>query len=188
MPGIKVVYPAFPGDARGLLVSAVRDPNPVVYFENKYLYRRVKELLPDTIDPVPLGKARICREGHDAAVITYGAMVHEAIRAADALRVAEGYEIMVVDMRSLKPYDKEALVAAVAAASRVLVVHEAWQTCGFGAELVSTIAAEAFHLLDAPVRRLAAPDIPVPFAGSLENAYRPGFEKIQQALVELIEY
>ncbi len=188
MPGIKVVYPAFPSDARALMVTAVNDPDPVVYLESKYLYRRAKEMVPDSIDPVPIGHARICRAGHDAAVITYGAMVHEAMRAAERLSATEGYEVLVVDMRSLKPYDEESLIAAAAAANRVLVVHEAWRTCGFGAELAATIAEEAFHLLDAPVRRLAAPDVPIPFAATLEDAYRPNAEAIGQALVELIEF
>lgn len=188
MPGIKVVYPAFAGDARALMAAAVEDPDPVIFFESKYLYRRAKEMVADTIDPVPIGQARICRAGQDATVVAYGAMVHEALRAAERLSTNEGYEVMVLDMRSLKPYDEESLVAATAATHRVLIVHEAWRTCGFGAELASTITEKAFHLLDAPVRRLTAPDVPVPFAETLENAYRPNAETICQALVDLIEF
>jgi pyruvate/2-oxoglutarate/acetoin dehydrogenase E1 component len=188
MPGLKVVYPAFPSDARGLIYSSVMDPNPVIYLENKFLYRHVKELVPDTFVPVPLGVARVCRAGKDAAVLTYGAMVHEALHAAERLAADEGYDVMVVDMRTLKPYDTDTVLAAVAATNRVLVLHESWRTCGFGAELAAMVAERAFHLLDAPVRRVTAPDVPVPFAPELENAYRPNAEKISAALIELIEY
>ena len=188
MPGIKVVYPAFPGDARGLIYSSVTDPNPVVFLENKYLYRHVKELVPERFEPVPLGVARVCRAGRDAVVLTYGAMVHESLHAAERLAAEEGYEVMVVDMRTLKPYDADTVLAAVAATNRVLIVHEGWRTGGFGAELAALVADKAFHLLDAPVRRVTAPDAPVPFAPELEKAYRPGVERIAVALAELIEY
>jgi pyruvate/2-oxoglutarate/acetoin dehydrogenase E1 component len=188
MPGLKVVYPAFPSDARSLIRAAVLDPNPVIFLENKYLYRHVKELVPATMENVTIGSARICRPGHDAAVLTYGAMVHEAMRAAERMAAEEDYEVMVVDMRTLKPYDAETVIAAVVATNRVLIVHEGWRTCGFGAELAALVAEQAFHLLDAPVRRLTAPDVPVPFAPELEKAYRPSAERIQRALVELIEY
>ncbi|MCO5067825.1 MAG: alpha-ketoacid dehydrogenase subunit beta [Kiritimatiellae bacterium] len=187
MPGLKVVYPAFPSDARNLMYASVLDPNPVIFLENKLLYRHVKELVPNEIEPVRIGAARIVRPGQEAVVLTYGAMVHESIRAATRL-AAQGYEVMVVDMRTLKPYDEDAVIAAVAATNRVLVVHEGWRTCGFGAELSALVAERAFHLLDAPVMRVTAPDIPVPFAPELEAAYRPNAEKIERALVELIEY
>jgi len=188
IPGIKVVYPAFPSDARSLMVSAVNDPNPVVFLENKYLYRHVKELAPKRIDPVPLGSARICRSGTDAVVLTYGAMVHESIRAAEKIEHECEYKVMVVDMRTLKPFDTDTIIAAVAATNRVLIVHEGWRTCGFGAELAATVAEQAFHLLDAPIRRLTAPDCPVPFAPELEKVFRPDADAIEQALTELIEY
>lgn len=187
MPGVKVVYPAFPSDARNLMYASVMDPNPVIYLENKYLYRHVKELVPNQIDMVRLGSARIVRPGQEAVVLTYGAMVHEAVHAATRLG-AQGCEVMVVDMRTLKPYDEDAIIAAVAATNRVLVVHEGWRTCGFGAELSAVVAERAFHLLDAPVMRLTAPDVPVPCAPELEAAYRPNADKIEKALVELIEY
>ncbi|MCO5045625.1 MAG: alpha-ketoacid dehydrogenase subunit beta [Kiritimatiellae bacterium] len=187
MPGLKVVYPAFPSDARNLMYASVLDPNPVIFLENKLLYRHVKELVPNAIEPVRIGAARIVRPGQEAVVLTYGAMVHESIRAATRL-AAQGYEVMVVDMRTLKPYDEDAVIAAVAATNRVLVVHEGWRTCGFGAELSALVAERAFHLLDAPVMRVTAPDIPVPFAPELEAAYRPNAEKIERALIELIEY
>jgi pyruvate/2-oxoglutarate/acetoin dehydrogenase E1 component len=188
MPGIKVVYPAFPSDARSLIVSAVQDPNPVVFLENKYLYRHIKELTPKRILPLPLGVARICRSGSDAVVLTFGAMVHEAIRAAEKIEHDSEYSVMVVDMRTLKPYDTDTVIAAVAATNRVLVVHEGWRTCGFGAELSAMVAEQAFHLLDAPIRRLTAPDCPVPFAPELEQAFRPSSTAIENALMELIEY
>ena len=188
MPGIKVVYPAFPSDARALVQAAVLDDNPVIFLENKYLYRHVKEMVPATHAPVQLGSARVCRNGNDAVVLTYGAMVHEAMRAAQRLSSDAGYEVMVVDMRTLKPYDADTVIAAVAATTRVMVLHEGWRTCGFGAELAALVAERAFHLLDAPVRRLTAPDAPIPFAPELEGAYRPNADKVESALVELIEY
>jgi pyruvate/2-oxoglutarate/acetoin dehydrogenase E1 component len=188
MPGIKVVYPAFPSDARGLIMTSVLDPNPVVFLENKYLYRHVKEVVPVAIEHAPLGAARICRSGRDAVVLTYGAMVHEAMRAAERIEQDAEYSVMVVDMRTLKPYDRDTIIAAVAATNRVLVLHEGCRTCGFGAELAALVAEQAFHLLDAPVRRLTAPDCPVPFAPELEQAFRPGVDDIEQALLELIEY
>ena len=188
MPGIKVVYPAFPADARALLYSAVMDPNPVVFMENKYLYRHVKEWLPETWAPTPLSVARVCRPGADAVVLTYGAMVHEALHAAEQVSADDGGEVMVLDLRTLKPFDTDAILAAVASTGRVLIVHEGWRTGGFGAELAAVVAERAFHLLDAPVWRLTAPDCPVPFAPELEKAYRPSAEKIHDALVELLEY
>lgn len=187
-PGLKVVYPSTPPDARGLLLAEVLDPDPVIFLENKYLYRREKELMAPDGTPTAIGKAKVCRTGHDAAVLTYGAMVSEALHAAEHLAAEEDYEVMVVDMRSLKPFDEETLVAAVAATSRVLIVHEGWRTCGFGAELAAVVAEKAFHLLDAPVRRLTAPDVPIPFAQELEDVFRPNAETIANAMAELIEF
>ncbi|MBT3293669.1 MAG: alpha-ketoacid dehydrogenase subunit beta [Verrucomicrobia bacterium] len=188
MPGVKVVYPAFPSDARALIVSAVADPNPVVYMENKTIYRTVKERVSDELEPVPIGKARVCHEGQDAVVIAYGAMVHEALRAAGELQASDGYEVMVLDLRSLKPYDLDTILAAVAATGRALVVSEGWKTCGFAAEISAAITESAFHLLDAPVRRLTAPDTPIPFSATLENRYRPSAPAIATALRQLIEF
>ena len=187
MPGIKVVYPAFPSDARALLQAAVQDRNPVVFMENKTLYRSAKERVDHEPTSVPLGKASVRHSGDDAVVITYGAMVHEALRAVSELLVTEGYEVMVVDLRTLKPYDLDTILAATAATSRVLVVSEGWRTCGFAAEIASAIMESGFHLLDAPVQRLTSPDVPVPFAKSLEDRYRPAAGDIAQALRELIE-
>ncbi|NQV31196.1 MAG: alpha-ketoacid dehydrogenase subunit beta [Phycisphaeraceae bacterium] len=187
MPGVKVVYPAFPSDARSLMLSAAQDPNPVIFMENKTLYRTAKERVGDEWAPLPLGKASIRHEGEDAVVITYGAMVHEAMRAVSELHVTDGYEVMVVDLRSLKPYDLDTILAATAATSRVLVVSEGWRTCGYAAEIATAINESGFHLLDAPVHRLTAPDVPVPFAKSLEDRYRPAAGDIVQALRDLIE-
>lgn len=188
MPGLKVVYPATAADARGLLLSAAMDPNPVVYLENKFLYRHVKEMLPEAFDPVPLGVARVCRPGRDAVILTYGAMVHEALRATERLAAEEGHQVMVLDLRTLKPYDADTILAAVAATNRVLILHEGWRTCGFGAELAALVAERAFHLLDAPVLRVTAPDCPVPFAPELESVYRPDADRLCEALVELMDY
>lgn len=188
MPGIKVVYPAFPSDARGLLYSSVMDPNPVVFLENKYLYRHVKELVPIRFEPIPLGLARVVRSGRDAVILTYGAMVHESLRAAEIVAAEDEQEVSVVDLRTLKPLDVETILGVVALTNRVLIVHEAWNTCGLGAELAALVADRAFHLLDAPIRRVTAPDLPVPFAPQLEQAYRPSADKIVVALRELLDY
>ncbi|MDP6630909.1 MAG: transketolase C-terminal domain-containing protein [Kiritimatiellia bacterium] len=188
MPGVKVVYPAFPSDARAALVAAVADPNPVVYMENKTCYRSIKEQVDDGVAPLPLGKAKVRRRGVDATVIAYGAMVHEALRAAVDLQASDGYEVMVVDLRTLKPYDLDTILAATAATGRVLVVSEGWKTCGFAAEISAAITETGFHLLDAPVQRLTAPDVPVPFAATLEARYRPGAADIAAALRQLIEF
>ncbi len=187
MPGVKVVYPSTPSDACGLLLAAAKDPNPVIYMENKTLYRSAKERVPLEMPALPLGKATIRHDGEDAVVITYGAMVQEAMRAVSELHVTDGYEVMVVDLRTLKPYDLDTILAATAATSRVLVVSEGWRTCGFAAEIATAINESGFHLLDAPVHRLTAPDVPVPFAKNLEDRYRPAAADIARALRDLIE-
>ena len=187
IPGIKVVYPAYPSDARGLLYSAVLDPNPVIFLENKFLYRRIKEFILPKGEAVPIGVAQIRRTGNDAVILTYGAMVHESLHAAEQIS-AEGFEVMVVDLRTLKPYDIDTILSSVAATNRVMVVHEAWKTGGFGAELAALVAEHAFHLLDAPIVRITAPDCPVPFSPELERVYRPSVEKISEALLDLINY
>ena len=188
VPGLKVVYPAYPSDAAGLLKAAIKDNNPVLFLENKYLYRHVKERVPGELEDVPIGAARICRAGRDAVVITYGAMVHESVQAAERIEREHGFEVMVVDLRSIKPYDKDSILAAVSVTNRVLIAHEAWQTGGFGAEIAAFIAQNAFHLLDAPIHRVGAPDIPIPFAQVLEKAYRPDAARIEKALMDLIEH
>lgn len=187
-PGLKVVAPATPADARGLLISAIRDPNPVIYFETKYLYRSLRGPVPDgEADLVPIGAAAVRRAGDELSIITYGAMVHEALTAADTL-ANEGYSVEVIDLRTLKPLDVAAILASVRKTSKVLIIHEANLTCGVGGEIAALIAEHAFADLDGPIMRLAAPDTPVPYSPPLEDAYRPNATKIVAAAQELLAY
>jgi len=187
-PGLKVVAPATPADARGLLLSAIRDPNPVIYFEYKLLYRSLKGPVPEGEEGlVPLGQARRARAGEDLSIITYGAMVHEAVAAAEAL-AAEGASVEVLDLRSLKPLDVEAILATARKTGKVLIVHEAHLLCGLGAEVAALISQHAFEHLDAPVQRLGPPDVPVPYAPVLEDAFRPNRAKIAEAARQLLAY
>ena len=187
VPGLKVVAPAMPSDALGLLKSAIRDNNPVLFFEHKNLYRRIKEDIPDEEILVPIGKGKIQREGTDISVITYGSAVHLALEAAE-LVAPEGLSVEVVDLRSLVPYDRELILQSVQKTSRALVAHEANRTGGFGAEIASFIAEEAFEFLDAPVRRLAALDTPVPFSPPLEEFVLPNSQKMAEAIRDLAAY
>jgi pyruvate/2-oxoglutarate/acetoin dehydrogenase E1 component len=187
IPGLKCVCPATPEDAKGLLISAIEDPNPVLYFEHKHLYRRIKGEVPDERYTTPIGEARIHREGDDASVITWGAMVYTAAEAAEQLS-AEGASVEVVDLRSVLPWDREAVLASVRKTSKVLVLHEDTHTGGFGAEIAATIAEEAFEDLDAPVKRLTAPDTPVPFSPELEKAFIPQVDDVVASLRALLEY
>ena len=183
-PGLKVVAPATPEDAKGLLAKAIHDPNPVVFMEHKHLYRRVKGEVPAEPYETPFS-ARIARPGEDLTVITYGAMVHAALAAAEQL---DGASIEVLDLRSLAPLDEEAILASVAKTSKVLVVDEANRTCAAGAEVASLIADRGFEQLDGPVRRLAAPDVPIPFSPPLEEAVIPSADRIGAACRELLDY
>ena len=187
IPGLKVVCPATPADAKGLLIEAIHDPNPVLYFEHKHLYRRIKDEVPDERYTVPFGEARTHREGDDVSLITWGAMVYTADEAAQKL-AGEGVSVEILDLRTLAPWDKEAVLRSVEKTSKALVLHEDTLTGGFGAEIVATIAAEAFENLDAPVRRIAAPDTPVPFSPPLEKAFIPQVEDVVAGLKELAEY
>jgi pyruvate/2-oxoglutarate/acetoin dehydrogenase E1 component len=187
IPGLKVVCPATPEDAKGLLATAIEDPNPVLYFEHKHLYRRIKGEVPEDRYTTPFGEARIHREGEDITVITWGAMVYTADEAASKL-AEEDVSVEVLDLRTLIPWDREAVLASVARCSKVLVLHEDTKTGGFGAEIAATIVEEAFEQLDAPVRRVAAPDSPVPFAPSLEKAFIPQVDDVVGALRELAAY
>jgi pyruvate/2-oxoglutarate/acetoin dehydrogenase E1 component len=188
IPGLKVVIPGTPADAKGLLRSAIDDPNPVIFLEQKYLYRRQRGLVPSDPDfRVPLGKARLAREGRDATVVAYGTMALKAVEAAEAL-AKEGIEVEVVDLRSIVPWDREAVLASVAKTGRAMVVYEAHRTAGFGAEVAATIAEEAFDQLDAPVVRLAGLDTPVPAHPVLEAEYLPDEHKIADALRELVGF
>ena len=185
IPGLKCVCPATPADAKGLLVSAIEDPNPVLFFEHKHLYRRIKGEVPDERYTTPIGEARLHREGDDLTVITWGAMVYTAAEAASKL---DDVSVEIVDLRSVMPWDKEAVLTSVRKTSKVLVLHEDTRTGGFGAEIAATIAEEAFEDLDAPVKRIAAPDTPVPFSPALEAAFIPQVDDVVAGLRELAAY
>jgi 2-oxoisovalerate dehydrogenase E1 component beta subunit len=187
IPGLKVVCPATPADAKGLLLTAIEDPNPVLFFEHKHLYRRIKGEVPDERYSTPFGEARVHRAGDDVTVVTWGAMVYTADEAARQLS-EEGVDVEILDLRTLIPWDREAVLASVERCSKVLVLHEDTRTGGFGAEIAATIAEEAFEHLDAPVRRLAAPDSPVPFSPPLEKAFIPQVDDVAAALRELAAY
>src|SRR5712672_564982 len=187
IPGLKCVCPATPEDAKGLLISAIEDPNPVLFFEHKHLYRRIKGEVPEERYTTPIGKARTHREGKDISLITWGAMVYTAEEAAKQLE-NDGVSVEIVDLRTVMPWDKEAVLESVRKTSKVLVLHEDNRTGGFGGEIAATIAEEAFEDLDAPVKRLAAPDTPVPFSPALEKAYIPQVDDVAGALRELAEY
>jgi 2-oxoisovalerate dehydrogenase E1 component beta subunit len=183
-PGLKVVAPATADDAKGLLAAAIRDPNPVCYLEHKGLYRYVKGEVPEGEYVVELGKARIAREGEEMTVITYGSGVHLALDAAEALDES----IEVIDLRSLCPLDTETILASARKTGKVLVAHEATQSCGVGAEVAALVAAEAFEDLDAPVRRLTASDVPIPFSPPLEQEILPQLDDMKEACRELLAY
>jgi 2-oxoisovalerate dehydrogenase E1 component beta subunit len=186
-PGLKMVEPSTAYDAKGLLKAAIRDDDPVLYFEHKFLYRRVKDEVPDGDYIVPLGKAAIRREGTDLSIVTFGAMVHTALEAAATL-ARDGVHAEVLDLRSLAPLDREAILATVAKTNRVLLLHEATRTGGIGGELAAIIAEEAFEYLDAPVTRVASLDTPVPYAPQLEAAFLPNAEKVVAVAKAVVEY
>jgi len=187
IPGIKMVAPATPYDAKGLLKSAIRDNNVVLFMEHKYLYRRVKEILPGKDYTVEIGRGIVRREGNDASVIAYGATVHMALEAASSLE-REGYSVEVVDLRSLKPFDRELILESVRKTGKALVVTEDQLTGSLTSEYASIISSEVFEYLDAPVRRLGALDTPVPYSPPLEEYYLPNAKKIAGALRELLAY
>jgi len=187
IPGLKIVCPSTPHDAKGLLATAIEDPNPVLFFEHKHLYRRIKGEVPEERYTVPFGRASVHRPGDDAVIVTWGAMVYTATAAAEELAKDE-FETEVLDLRTLVPWDKEAVLASVQRCSKVLVLHEDTRTGGFGGEIAATIAEEAFEHLDAPVVRVASPDMPVPFAPTLEKAYIQQVEDVAAALRELAAY
>jgi 2-oxoisovalerate dehydrogenase E1 component beta subunit len=188
IPGLKCVCPATPSDAKGLLAAAIEDPNPVLFFEHKHLYRRLKDDVADERFTVPLGEARIHRAGDDVTVVTWGAMVYTASEAAQRLEREAGISVEIVDLRTVLPWDRDAVLRSVEKTSKVLVLHEDTRTAGFGAEIAATIAEEAFEHLDAPIKRVAAPDTPVPFSPVLEKAFIPQVEDVVAALEELADY
>ncbi len=186
-PGLKMVEPSTAYDAKGLLKAAIRDDDPVLYFEHKYLYRRIKDEVPDEDYVVPIGKAAVRREGADLSIITFGAMVHTALEAATRLE-AEGVQAEVLDLRSLAPLDRDAVLASVSKTSRALLLYEARRTGGIGGELAAIIAEDAFEYLDAPIVRVASEDSPVPYAPALEAAFLPGVEKVVARAKSLVNY
>ncbi len=186
-PGLKVVEPSTAYDAKGLIKSAIRDNDPVIFFEHKALYRRVKEEIPDTDYTIPLGKARVDRVGRHMSVITYGAMVHVAREAAEVLS-REGVELEIIDLRTLLPIDEETILESVKKTSKALVLHEATYTGGIGGEIAARITEKAFEYLDGPVVRLTAPDSPVPFSPPLEQAFLPNKEKLLEKARWLAAY
>jgi len=181
-PGIKIVAPATAEDAKGLLISAIRDPNPVLFCEHKFLYRRVKGEVEEGANATPM-RARIARDGDTLVVITYGAMVHTALEATAEL---EG--VRVLDLRSLVPLDEEAILESVRACSKVVIVDEANELCAAGAQVAALVAERGFEDLDGPVVRVATPNVPIPFSPPLEQAVLPSVDRVKEACVELLEY
>lgn len=188
--GLKMVEPSTAYDAKGLIKAAIRDPDPVLFFEHKKLYRlpRLREELPAEDYIVEIGKARTARAGNDLSIITFGAMTLHALDAADALFESDGLDVEVIDLRSLAPLDKEAIIETVKKTNRVMILHEASLTGGIGGELSAIIAEDAFEWLDAPVIRVASIDSPVPFAPEMEDYYQPSLPEIIEAARRLAKY
>ncbi|MHB8652905.1 MAG: alpha-ketoacid dehydrogenase subunit beta [Terriglobia bacterium] len=186
-PGLKVVAPSTAYDAKGLIKAAIRDDNPVIFFEHKFLYRRIKEEVPEEDYIVPIGKALVRRKGTDISVITYGAMVWTALEAAQELE-KEGISLEVVDLRSLLPYDEETVLASVRKCSKVILLHEDTRTGGIAGEMAALIAEKAFEDLDGPIVRITAPDTPVPFSPPLEEYFLPNAKKLIEAARRLAAY
>ncbi len=186
-PGLCVIAPSTPRDALGMLKAAIRDPNPVIYLEHRFLYRREKEDLPDGDLLTPLGKARVAREGKNITVLSWSWTMHESLAAAEEL-AKEGVSVEVIDLRTLSPLDEETIFASVKKTSKVLIVHEATLTAGFGAELAARVADRCFEWLDGPVRRVAYADRPSPYNKKLEQSLLPGRERIVSELRRLARY
>jgi 2-oxoisovalerate dehydrogenase E1 component beta subunit len=186
-PGLKVVCPATAYDAKGLIKSAIRDNDPVLFFEHKGLYRKIKEDLPAEDYTVPIGKAKVVREGNHLSIISYGAMVWTALEAAGKL-AEEGASVEVVDLRTLVPLDRETVCASVKKTSKVLLLHEDTRTGGMGGELAATITEHVFEYLDGPIVRVTAPDTPIPFSPPLEEAFLPNVEKVVEKARWLYRY
>jgi 2-oxoisovalerate dehydrogenase E1 component beta subunit len=186
-PGLKIVAPGTAYDAKGLLKAAIRDDDPVLYIEHKYLYRRIKEELPTEDYVVPIGKANIRRKGSDLTIVTWGAMIYVAEEAAAELE-KDGVSTEIIDLRTIIPFDEEAILQSVAKTNRVIILHEAPLTGGAGAELAARIAEKAFEYLDAPIKRVASLDVPVPYSPPLEAAYLPNRDKVLAAARDLLNY
>jgi 2-oxoisovalerate dehydrogenase E1 component beta subunit len=190
IPGLKVVIPSNPYDAKGLLKSAVRDPNPVLFFETKKGYRLIKGDIPDNGDyTIPIGPARIAREGTDLTVYAYGIMTHYTLQAAETVAQLDGIEAEVVDLRTLRPVDKETILASFQKTGKALIVHEDTLTMGYGAEIAAILASDGFAYMDAPIMRLTGPDVPaVPFSPPMQDFFMPNPDKIADAMRELAAY
>lgn len=187
-PGLKIVEPATVADAYGLIRAAVRDPNPVLFLEHKYLYRRVKEPLPTADHVVPIGRARTVREGRDLSVVTWGAMLHIALEAAERLAAEDGVDLEVLDLRTLKPLDDEAILATVQKTGKVVVLSEEPRTGSVAAEVAARIAEAGFPWLDGPVHRVTSLDTPVPYSPPMEDFYLPNVEKLVARVRQLASY
>ncbi len=186
-PGMKVVAPSTPSDAKGLIKAAVRDNNPVLFLEHKFLYRRIKGEVPDDNSVVPIGKARVHREGRDVSIITYAAMVHTAQEAADIL-AKDGIEVEIVDLRTLSPLDREAITQTVKKTNKVILLHEDTKTGGLAGEIAAIINEEAFDDLDGPIIRITSLDTPVPFSPPLEHYFLPQVEDVVREVRKLKAY
>jgi len=186
-PGLKVIYPSTVYDAKGLLKSAIRDNNPVLFFEHKFLYRRVKEEIPSDEYTVPIGKAVVRRQGNDLTIISYAAMAHTALEAAERL-AKEGIEAEVLDLRTLLPLDRETILSSLKKTNKLLVVHEDTRTGGIAGEIAALVCESAFEELDGPIMRVTAPDTPVPYSPPLEERFLPNAEKVVAAARELAKY
>jgi len=188
-PGLKIVCPATARDAKGLIKSAIRDDDPVLYFEHKFLYRRIKEELPEGEEILtPIGKARVAREGRDLTIITWSAMVYKALEAAEQLEKEDGLQVEVLDLRTLMPMDDEAIMASVRKTNRVLIAHEDTRTGGVAGEITARINDQAFEWLDAPVKRVTAHDVPLPYAPTLEDFVLPQTDDLVRAARWLAAY
>ena len=186
-PGLKIVYPSTAYDAKGLLKSAIRDNNPVLFFEHKFLYRRIKEEVPAGDFTVPIGEAVMRREGRDLTIVSYAAMVHTSLEAAAQL-ATEGIEAEVIDLRSLLPLDREAILGSVRKTNKLLVVHEDTRTGGIAGEIAAIVCESAFEDLDGPIARVTGLDTPIPYAPPLEERFLPSVEKVVAAARELAKY
>lgn len=186
-PGLKVVYPATPYDAKGLLKSAIRDNNPVLFFEHKFLYRRIKEEIPAGDYTVPLGKAVVRRPGRDLTIVTYAAMVHTCLEAAEQL-AQEGIEVELIDLRTLLPLDRETILQSVRKTNKLLVVHEDTKTGGIAGEIAALVCENAFEELDGPILRVTALDTPVPYSPPLEERFLPNVNDVVRTARELARY
>jgi 2-oxoisovalerate dehydrogenase E1 component beta subunit len=186
-PGLKVVAPATASDAKGLLKAAIRDDDPVIFLEHKFLYRRVKDRVPEGDYVVPIGKAAVRRAGQDLTIVTYGAMLWTALEAAEVLD-KDGVSAEVLDLRTLLPLDEEAILASVRRTGKCLVLHEDTRTGGLGAEIAATLSEKAFEWLDGPILRVTAPDTPVPYSPPLEEAFLPNVNTLLAAVRKLVRY